>query len=483
MTAKNIPAWGKAFIKSKNDPYLFATEVMGFLPYGAENPKGHHQLEQWQDDFLRNFYIGPDGLTVADPRHSIRAGHGVGKGVLLSILGLWFVTTHYDSKCVITANSQDQLRDNNASELRKWSAFLPHDLREQIQIDVERIYMKPAPEMAFIVFRTASKSNPEALQGIHAKHVLYLIDEASGIEDVVFEVAQGSLSTAGAMAVMASNPTRNSGFFFDTHNKLRHRWKTWQVNCETVPRASGHIQDVIDAYGKDSNKYRVRVLGEFPTADDDVVIPLELIRAAVGRDVETSGVMPYWGVDVGRFGEDSSALAKRKGNRLIEPITEWHGLDTMQVAGRIYNEFKATDDPLKPASIFVDVIGIGSGVVDRLREMELPVIGVNVAESAANDERFMRLRDEIWWRGREWFAAKDCVIPNDEKFVSELCTVTYDYSSNGKIVVESKKDMKKRGLKSPNLADAFLMTMAAPDRYRARVDRWKPETGGSAWAA
>lgn len=480
----DTPAWLKAWMGSHRDPYLFATGVMGFLPAGADNPTGALQLEQWQDDFLRAFYVDPQGKPCDDPRHSIRAGHGVGKGVLLSILGLWFVLCHYDSKCVFTANSQDQLRDNNAAELRKWAAYLPQELRDQVQIDVERIFIKAAPEMAFIVFRTASKSNPEALQGIHAKHVLYLIDEASGIDDVVFEVAQGSLSTKGAMAVMCSNPTRNRGFFFDTHNKLRHRWRTWRVNCEDVPRARGHIQDVIDAYGKGSNKYRVRVLGEFPTADDDVVIPLELVEAARGREIETSAsVLPVWGVDVARFGDDSSALAKRMGSRLIEPVKEWNGLDTMQLCGRIYKEWQDTPDALKPVSIFVDVIGLGAGVVDRLKEMELPAVGVNVAESASSDDRFVRLRDELWFKGREWFFAKDCTIPNDEKLIAELTTVTFDYASNGKHVVQSKKDMRKEGRASPNKADAFLLTFAMPDRRKPKIDRYRPDQAASSWAA
>jgi phage terminase large subunit len=477
------PSWLDGWMRSARAPLVFATEVMGFLPPGVPNPNGHHQLEKWQADYLRDFYLGPDGKPVDDPRHSVRAGHGVGKGCLISILALWFVFTHYDAKCVMTANTENQLRDNNAPELRKWAAKLPAELRDQIQIDIERVYMKAAPEMAFVVYRTASKSNPEALQGIHAKHVLYLIDEASGIEDIVFEVAQGSLSTAGAMACLFSNPTRNSGFFFDTHHKLRHRWKTWRVNCEDVPRARGHIQDVIDSYGKDSNKYRVRVLGDFPTADDDVVIPLAWLEAARKRDVATFDVLPTWGLDVARFGEDSSALAKRKGNRLLEPVAEWRNLDIMQVAGRVLNEWKLTEEALRPSAIFVDVIGLGAGVVDRLKEMELPVVGINVGESAASDEKFQRLRDELWWKGREWFGAKDCVIADDEALIAELTGPTYDYSSNGKIVVESKRDMKKRGIKSPNRADAFLLTLAMPDRRRARVDRYKPSPSTSSWAA
>ena len=478
-----LEPWQQAWLDSDGDPYRFATGVLGFLPAGVPNPTGHHQLEAWQDKYLREFYLDAEGNYTDSPRHSTRAGHGVGKGVVIAILALWFPLTHHDSKAVLTANSQDQLRDNNWPEIRKWHGKLPGPLRDMLQIDEERLYVKAAPEMAFVVRRTASKNNPEALAGIHAKYVLYLVDEASGILDIIFETAQGSLSTKGAIACLFSNPTRSSGFFFDTHNKLRNRWRTHVVSSEDVPRARGHIQDVIEAYGKGSNKYRVRVLGEFPTADDDTVIPLDLVEAARKREVVKRDVRPVWGVDVARFGDDSSALAKRQGNVLLEPVTEWHGLNTMQLVGKIVDEWMKTDEDQRPSAIVVDVIGIGSGVVDRLEELDLPVIGVNVAESASNDDKYFRLRDELWFKAKAWFAARDVAIPNDEKLVSELTIVTFDYHSDGRYVVESKKALRKRQVPSPNKADAFNLTFAQPDIQRKKLNRYRPTGGGSPWAA
>ena len=489
--AEKPMTWEDAWLASDGDPLMFATGVLGFAtPFETPAP-GQPQLEVWQYEFLRDFYLDPAGKPTDSPRHSIRAGHGVGKGVIIAILALWFPLTHYDAKAVLTANSQDQLRDNNWPEIRKWHAKLPEALREKLQVDEERMYVTAAPEMAFVVRRTASKSNPEALQGIHAEHVLYLVDEASGIIDIVFEVAQGSMSTKGAMSCLFSNPTRSSGFFFDTHHKLRNHWRTKVVSSEDVPRARGHIQEIIDGYGKGSNKYRVRVLGEFPTADDDTVIPLELVEKAKNRNVEMLDMRPVWGVDVGRFGDDPSALAKRQGNVLLEPVKEWHGKDTMQLVGIIVNEWIATDDDMKPYAIFVDVIGIGSGVVDRLKELDLEgtaIVGINVAESAANDDKYFKLRDELWFKGREWFSAMNCRIPDgDEKLIAELTVVTYDFHSNGSQVVESKKMLRKRNVPSPNKADAFLLTFARMDQKRKKIvqDRHRRHTagGGSAWAA
>ena len=476
--------WEQAWLGSARSPWLFATGVMGYLPAGVPNPDGRRQLEKWQDKFLRDFFLDPLGNETDSPRHSVRSGHGVGKSTVIALLALWFPLTHYDSKTVITANSQDQLKTNNWPELRKQSKYLPEALQGQLQIDEERMYIKASPEMAFVVRRTASKSNPEALAGIHAEHVLYLIDEASGIDDIVFETAQGSLSTYGAIACMFSNPTRTSGFFYDTHHVLSKRWRCFHVSSADVPRAVGHIEDIITAYGKGSNKYRVRVEGEFPNQDDDTVIPMAWVKAAIDRDVVHLDFLPVWGVDVARFGDDASALAKRQANRLLEPVKMWFGKDNMQLTGIIYNEYYATHEDVRPKEILIDVIGNGSGVVDRCREMGLPVRGINVAESNATEDKCFKLRDELWWKGREWFESRDCSIPNDLRLISELVVPTYDHHSSGRIVVETKKDMKKRvpAMGSPNCADALLLTFAG-SAYRKMPNRKSPPVRRNPWSA
>lgn len=482
--ASQTEEWVEAWMASARDPWLFATKVMGYLPADAPNPDGRRQLERWQDKFLRDFYLDPQGRPTNEPRHSVRSGHGTGKSTIIAILGLWFPLTHYDSKTVVTANSQDQLRTNNWPELRKQSKLLPAPLLAQIQIDEERLYLKSDPEMSFVVRRTASKHNPEALAGIHAEHVLYLIDEASGIDDIVFETAQGSLSTPGACACMFSNPTRVVGFFYATHHQLAHRWRCFHVSSRDVPRARGHIEDIEAAYGKGSNRARVRIDGEFPTQDDNTVIPLEWVKAAVDRDVVRLDYLPVWGVDVARFGDDRSALAKRQANRLLEPVKWWHNKDTMQLSGIIHNEYHATHEDMRPKEILVDVIGVGSGVVDRCRELGLPVRGINVAEANATLDQCMRLRDEIWWRAREWFESKDCSIPNDPKLMSELVVPTYDAHSSGRIVVESKKDTKKRipEMGSPDIADAFVLTFAGSSYRKAPIRKGLPARRDP-WAA
>ena len=428
-------------MRSKNNPLLFVIDVLGAIP------------EPWQAEVLE--------AVGRHDRVSIRSGHGVGKTTLEAWLILWFLLTRKNCKIPVAANSQDQLRDTIWPEIAKWHRQLPDALKAMIDMQAERVVVVHDPEGAFAVRRTASKDNPEALQGFHAEHLLFLIDEASGIDDIVFEVGMGALSTPGAKVVMAGNPTRTSGFFYDTHHSLRHRWHTLHVSCLDVPRAQGHIDDIKAKYGENSNAYRVRVLGEFPTSDDETVIPLELVLGAIGRNVSSLDYYPVWGVDVARFGDDRTALAKRQANKLLEAVKSWNSTDLMATVGKIKAEYEATGYDEKPKEILIDVIGLGAGVYDRCKELGLPVRGINVGEAAASRENCARLRDELWFKGREWFLDQSCSMPHDDALIAELTAPTYSFTSTGKMVVESKADMKKRGMRSPDLADAFLLTFGA----------------------
>lgn len=390
----------------------------------------------------------------------IRSGHGVGKTTLIAWTVLWFLMTKCPATILVTANSQDQLRDTNWPEISRWRGKLPPDLQGQVEITAERVVLTGAPFECYAVARTASKERPEALQGFHSENMLIVVEEASGIDEKVFELGQGTLSTPGAKALLAGNPTRNSGFFYRVFHDpaMRERWATMRVNSEDVPRARGHIDDVIAAYGRDSNVYRVRVLGEFPIAEDDIVIPMDLVEGATTRDVKPAGGDIIWGLDVARFGDDRTVLVKRQRNIVLEAPRIWKSKDTMQVAGLVKRDYD--DAPHKPVSINVDVIGYGAGVVDRLMELNLPVFGVNVAESAAVADEYQRLRDELWFRARKWFFDRDCFIPRDEGMVGELSSVHYEINSAGKIKVESKDSLKEAGLRSPDIADAFCLTFA-----------------------
>jgi len=435
--------WAKDWYYSRQDARFFVENILHATP------------EPWQAEAL-------DAISK-EGRVAVRSGHGVGKTAFMAWVTVWWLVTRAPCKILVTANSEAQLRDVTWAEILMWSRELPPRLRDMFEWGLERITMKTAPESVFASRRTASIDRPEALQGFHSDYTLVVVEEASGIPDSLYPVMLGALSTPGSKLVMAGNPTRGNGYFFDAFHRLADTFKCIQVSSEDVPRARAHIDDVVARFGRDSNTYRVRVEGEFPSHDDETVIPLHLCTAAKKRDVEASSKKAViWGVDVARFGDDRSAIAKRHGNVLLEPIKTYKNKDNMELAGIVRNEFDKVHE--KPDQIMVDVIGVGSGVVDRLREMGLPVRGVNVGESASSKDQYMRLRDELWFKAREWLEELDCKLPDDGALIGELCAPTYTFSSNGKLLVESKQEMKKRIQRSPDLADAFILTFAGYER-------------------
>lgn len=218
----------------------------------------------------------------------------------------------YPQKGVVTAPTAAQLFDALFSELKSWINKLPPVLRDSFDVFSDKIAFKAAPESSFISARTSSSERPEALAGVHSEHVLLVVDEASAVPEAVFEAAAGSMSGHSATTILISNPTRNSGLFFKTHHQLASDWYRMHVSCLNNPLVNADFVDQIKAtYGDGSNAYRIRVLGEFALADDDTLIPAELVDAAITRDLTISGDEPMvYGVDVARFGTDRTALCK-----------------------------------------------------------------------------------------------------------------------------------------------------------------------------
>ncbi|CAB5195144.1 Phage terminase large subunit [uncultured Caudovirales phage] len=437
----------------RNDPVLFVKNVLGATP------------QPWQEDFLR-------AVARGERRISVRAGHGVGKSTVCSWALIWHMVTRFPQKSVVTAPTSAQLFDALYSETKAWINKLPPALKELFEVFSDRIVLKDSPESSFISARTSSAERPEALAGIHSEHVLLVIDEASAVHEAVFEAAAGSMSGHAATTIMISNPTRNSGLFYKTHHVLASDWFRMHVSCLNSPLVSSDfVRQIKATYGEDSNAYRIRVLGEFALADDDTLIPADLVDSAIDRDIVTpEDEEIVYGVDVARYGTDRTALCKRRGNVVLE-IKSWGGLDLMQTVGTVVNEAKLDN----PTEICVDTIGLGSGVADRLREMGYNVVDVNVAESSAMNPNANKLRDDLWMSVKDWLGTRAVKLPKDDSLRQELVAPRYTFTSLGKIVVESKDSMRRRGMRSPDLADALCLTFAGQAaQVGGRALAWKP---------
>ena len=408
------------------------------------------KLEPWQKRFLK-------AVARGERRISVRAGHGVGKSAACSFALIWHMFTRYPQKSICTAPTQSQLFDALFSEIKRWINELPPFMREQVEVFSDRIELKAAPESSFMSARTSSSERPEALAGVHSEHVLLVVDEASAVPEAVFEAATGSMSSFNATMILISNPTRNTGLFFKTHHQLSQDWFRLHVSCldsRLVP--PDFIEQIKSTYGETSAAFHVRVLGDFAPREDDVLIAAELVDAAMARDVVFDPGEPLiYGLDVARFGDDRTVLLKRQGNVVIE-YKSWTGADLMQTVGKVMHEAAAD----KPSEICVDSIGVGAGVADRLREQGLNVRDVNVSEVSALNPTASKLRDELWLNVKDWLTKRSCRLPKNEELRGELVGPTYTFLSNGKIKVESKQDMKRRGLRSPDIADALCLTFS-----------------------
>ena len=434
----------KLMKRYRSDPVLFSREVIGISP------------DDWQCELLR---------AVADPeirRVSCRSGHGVGKSTAVALAAVWHVLMRVPSKTVVTAPTSAQLFDACFAEMKNIAKRLKPPFDDLLEIKSDRIELKSQPETTFISCRTSRQEQPEALAGVHADSVLLLADEASGISPNIFEAASGSMSGHNATTVLTGNPTRNTGFFYDTHNRLKDDWYTMHVSCVDSPRvADDFVEDMKKRYSEDSPAYHVRVLGNFPPSEEDTVIPVALIDQAMNNDIKVHEDTPaIWGLDVARQGSDSSVLAKRQGP-IVHPLTVWRNLDLMQLTGAVKAEYDAIDNPAKrPVEIIVDSNGFGAGVLDRLRELDLPARGLNVSERALQKETYLNLRAELWFKVKSWLEGMDVKLPRDDALWAELAAPRYHFTSSGKLQVESKEAMKKRGVASPDRADAVALCLA-----------------------
>lgn len=424
---------------------------------------------------------------VTNQMTSVRSGHGIGKSAVEAWAVLWFLTTRPYPKIPCTAPTQHQLFDILWAEVSKWMRNNPA-IENDLVWTKEKLYMKGHSEEWFAVARTASK--PDALQGFHAENILYIIDEASGVDDKIFEPVLGSMSTEGARLLMCGNPTQLRGFFYDSHNKNRSAYKTFHVDGRNSSRVDkDYVNMIINMYGEDSDVFRVRVAGDFPLSEDDVFIPLPLCE----KSVQTEWVPnpnPYIlsiGCDVARFGDDKTVITYR----VDEKVVIWkkrHGQDTMKTADDLIECAMMLEEKYHPSetiSIKVDDSGVGGGVTDRLKQVKrlfpgrfdfidiFPVhFGQKIRHKFYDDSTtyMMSVVKGLLQPYDEEGNRKpvELILPNDDELIAELSCRKYSMTNNGKLRVESKEVMKKRGLHSPDTADSVLLSCLPVKRKKRK---------------
>lgn len=470
----------------KDDPLAFVLLTFPWREPGT--PLEHFDgPRKWQRQILadiRDHIKANQGKVDYDTfREAVASGRGIGKSALVSWLVIWMLTTRIGSTTIVSANSEAQLRSVTWAEITKWLAMSLNS--HWFEIAATRIMpakwltelverdLKKGTRYWSVEGRLWSEENPDAYAGVHNfDGVMLVFDEASGIPDSIWSVADGFFTenTPHRFHLAFSNPRRNTGYFYETFHGKRAFWRQRNIDAREVEGTDKNVyQRIIDEYGPDSYQANVEVYGQFPSEGDDQFIASNLVDDAMKRPKHKDETAPITvGVDPARFGADATVIAIRQGRDIIA-LKRHRGADTMEVVGHVIDAI----EEYKPALVCIDEGGLGAGVVDRLKEQRYKVRGVNFANKAKNQLMWGNKRAEMWGAMRDWL--KDASIPDDRFLKSDLIGPMTKPDSKGTLFLESKKDMKSRGLASPDAADAIALTFVFPvasREYRpGRVDR------------
>jgi len=441
--------------------------VMWAFPWGEAGTDLEHETGpvKWQRDLLVS--VGQElkagGDLGAIVLRAVRSGHGIGKSALTAWVIKWGLETFAHTRGVATAMTDTQLKTKTWAELSKWHAM--SITREHFTCHAKSIHANGDDETTRtwrIDCVPWSENNTSAFAGMHNKRrrIIMVFDEGSEIADKIYEVAEGALTDGLTQIIWCvfGNPTLTSGKFYDLF--ANPRWVSVTVDAREVPFTNRTLHEVWKTeYGEDSDFYRVRVRGLPPRTGVTNFISPDVVRAAMRRELAPSlyTYLPkYLGIDPAHFGDDESVVTLRQGGMVLGQW--WYsGLDGPNLAGKVVELWRQHPQVTQG---LVDAIGVGASCADVLARVPgFPLVRVNVATPATNDFEYFNLRAELWGRMRAWL--EQAAIPNDETLFKQLTTLQYGFDAKARIQLESKKDLKKRGVQSPDRADSLSMTFLA----------------------
>lgn len=346
------------------------------------------------------------------------------------------------------------------------------EFRELYEVMSTKIYVKGCKDSQFIDLVTGTAENKESFAGLHGDKVVVIVDEASALPDDIFDTLYGTLSFGSTAFILVSNPVRNSGKFYDLfqlHDASPGSISNWELMTFTSydsPNVDDKwIKETIDYYGKESDFVKMRIDGEFPVVSNAQFFPTDLVNAAIDRTLSPAEYHNFervLSVDVARFGDDSSVIIDRQGPKL-HSIDTYHGVDTAILSNYIVQKFQKG----RYSSIFVDGIGVGSGVVDQLKRFQMPVVDVVVSQKSTDPAQYFDMRAQVYGETKKWLETAD--LPNDLEMRKQMLAIYYSYNKKLQQFMESKKDMKKREGYSPDIIDAIAYSHANAvyhSRYR-----------------
>jgi hypothetical protein len=439
------------------DTYLWLQKIVGEYAWSK-------QIEIWQ--------------SIQEHRYTaVQSCHDTGKSFSVSRAGCHWVDTRPDPFLVTTAPTWKQVNSILWREMRR--AHRKAELRGRINLDAEW-YMGADELVAY--GRKPADYDQSAFQGIHALNVLVAIDEACGVPKSLFEAADSLVTNKNGRVIAIGNPDDPASYFAEIC-KPGSGWNVIQIGAADTPAFTGEevpdelldylispewVEERKKRWGVGSPIYQSKVLGLFPEITDDTVFTPRMLKEAQLRELPREDLpkLGQYGVDVARWGEDHTAIYKAHGGR-VRLTKTYHMADTMETADFVAMLLKQAQ---REETAYIDVIGLGAGVYDRLRQQQYRVYPHNSSERAYDNERFHNRRAEVYWMAREMADRGELDLPGDgedDDLIAQLGSIKWKVTAGGRILLESKEDMKARGLPSPDRADAAIMALIRGHQIRA----------------
>lgn len=448
------------------DPYGW---VMWAFDWGYGELEGFEGPDTWQRDTLIDIgkqvlERGFDGVTPVLPiREATASGHGIGKSAETAWIILWIMSTRPYAKGIVTANTSDQLRTKTWGELGKWRTrcIVGHWFEYNNGRNSMSLYHHSWPESWRVDAQTCREENSEAFAGLHAANStpFYIFDEASAVPDPIWEVAEGGLTDGEPMFFVFGNPTRNTGAFKKCF-AASSRWVCRQIDSRTAKMTNKKlIAQWLKDHGENSDFFRVRVLGRFPRAGDMQFIPSDVVHAAQKRGSgRYLGDDPLiCGIDVARGGDDDCRIGFRRGKDAKSETSYRMSGEKSRDSMVLISKIIMILDRHRPDVTFLDETGMGGPMVDRLVQLGYHVIGIGFGHNADDELHYSNKTAEMGARCRQWLM-NGGAIPDDPQLEEELTSREFWHNDKDQLVLEKKKDMKKRLKCSPDWADQLYLT-------------------------
>lgn len=495
LTVDDLPRREQERIR--DEPVWFANRYLNAKPW------------QKQKDIL-------NALTQND-FVAVRSCNGSGKTYTAALATLWWLMAYDEAVVITTAPSERQVKELLWREIRS----LYNQNRDFIGGKITQTRLEISNKRYAYGFST---DTVDRFQGFHSPNILIIVDEASGLQESLYDPILGCLTSENSKLLLIGNPLNLSGTFYDAFHKNRSHFETIHISAFDTPAFQNEAEsdstgdanelgevaregegepgvstcsrssdgsaaaflanrtdhalvdndehpngiatpkfaeNIAKQRGKDSAAYMVRVLGDFPAEADDTLIPLRNIEAAARRTLpcndDDDTIM---GVDIARYGNDTTVFVVKRGPRVIDMVSFSRSRIT-ETIGRIINMAKGHD----VSAIHIDEVGMGAGVVDALNEQDIKnVMGVNGGTKSDTPERFFNRRAQLYHGLKQRFDDGDIAIPDDAELISQLASLTHTYNSRGQLVLQTKDRIRSTGHQSPDKADALALAFYTPQR-------------------